>query len=199
MKDAFLERRIGLETQFFVSHNHALLQKLKDEERINQIRNEMMAATGIHDDGTLDELINLELTAESLLALSLVPLIEVAWADGEISPEEKDAILKAASLKGIGENHPARQFLENWLHDCPSKELFHAWQSFIHSLSKNVGPITFEKLHAEISSFTKGVAESAGGFLGFGKVSAKEEEALRSIQKTFSDCYAEADTDSPLH
>ena len=191
MKDVFEERRIGLETQFFVSYNRQLLEKMQEEDRVKDIKNSMMAATGIHDESTLDELIKLELTTESLLALSLVPLIQVAWADGEVMPEEKEAILKAADAKGITKEHAAYHFLENWLHDEPKEDLFHAWQSFIYSLAKSLGPVTFEKLHCEVLAFTKEVAESAGGFLGFGKISAKEEKVLEDIRQTFHDCQSD--------
>jgi len=40
---------------------------------------------------------------ETVLALQLVPLAAVAWADGKIEPREREAVLKAAAAQGIEE------------------------------------------------------------------------------------------------
>jgi hypothetical protein len=59
-----------------------------------------VAASGITDDALLDKLVALNLHGETLAALSLDPLVMVAWADGHIDKGERIALLSAASGGG---------------------------------------------------------------------------------------------------
>ena len=58
---------------------------------------------GMTDDAVLDKLVALGLRGNTIAALSLVPLIQVAWADGTIQDNERTAILQGAHGKGLEE------------------------------------------------------------------------------------------------
>jgi len=57
-------------------------------------------ASGLTDIDLVDRLVGLGIRASTLAALTLVPLIEVAWADDRMEAKERDAILAAAAATG---------------------------------------------------------------------------------------------------
>ena len=74
------------------------------------------------DDAVLDKLVELGLKPNTIAALSLVPLIEVAWADGEIQDNERTAILQGAHGKGLEEGTDGYELLQTWLKGKPPAE-----------------------------------------------------------------------------
>jgi hypothetical protein len=63
-------------------------------------------ASGISDQAVLRKLAGLGIRADTLAALTLIPLIEVAWADGKMNPREREAVLSGARSTGISEDSP---------------------------------------------------------------------------------------------
>ena len=82
-------------------------------------------ATGITDARTLDELTALGFTGETARLLPLVPLVEVAWAEGGVTPRERQFIIIAARLRGVSPGDEADKRLTSWLDTRPSNEFFH--------------------------------------------------------------------------
>ena len=60
-----------------------------------------MKTSGLTDPDLLNLLLELGIDSETLAALTLVPLVEMAWADGSISAHERVAVLEAATLIGV--------------------------------------------------------------------------------------------------
>ena len=136
MSDNFFgDRRQALEDSFFHQRDQELLAKLKEAAAGTQdLRKELAAATGVDDNAFLDKLIDLGIQPETALALSLVPLVQVAWADGKIQPGERKAILSAAHDAGIGETTPSYALLQSWLESAPGDELEATWRSYVEAL-----------------------------------------------------------------
>jgi hypothetical protein len=120
LSDEFLgDRKKSLEASFFAKQNAALLERMR-AQREKQSRGEDLARVSlIRDPEVIDKLVELGLDAASWVALSLVPLVEVAWADGAIERRERDAILAAAVEQGIEPGSPSRSMLESWLCSRP--------------------------------------------------------------------------------
>jgi uncharacterized protein involved in outer membrane biogenesis len=76
----------------------------------------------------------LGLSGKTVAALSLVPLITVAWADGAIQDNERDAILHGAAGKGMEAGTDGHELLSSWLAKKPDDSLFEAWEGYIKSL-----------------------------------------------------------------
>ena len=91
----------ALEDAFFAKENARLLAELRAEARKTERRQAMRDVISIKDEALVEHLLELGLGSETVLAVTLVPLAVVAWADGSIQPQEREAILKAASDKGI--------------------------------------------------------------------------------------------------
>jgi tellurite resistance protein len=169
----------ALEDAFFAKENARLLAELRAEARKTERRQAMRDVISIKDDALVDHLLELGLGPETVLAVTLVPLAVVAWADGSIQPQEREAILKAASDKGIQPGSLAWQLLESWLSKRPEPKLVEAWKRYVQSLWPSLTAKEHDEIRAIGLDRARHVAEAAGGFLGLtSKISASEQAVL---------------------
>lgn len=179
------ERGRALENQFYEKENQQKLAAMKEKLESQETREELRKASGMSDDAVLDRLVALGLKANTIAALSLVPLIAVAWADGMIQENERSAILQGAHGKGLEQGSDGYELLQTWLSKKPDEQLFEAWESYIKALASQLNDEQNRLLKNQIVGFAKLVATSAGGILGFGKVSGTEEKVLNRIEAAF--------------
>ncbi|MEZ4401635.1 MAG: hypothetical protein R3B06_16535 [Kofleriaceae bacterium] len=184
-RDMMDERRHALEDEFFHKQDQEKLAALKDKLADQATKEELRKASGMTDDDVLDKLVHLGLTSKTVAALSLVPLITVAWADGEIQDNERDAILHGAAGKGMEAGTPGHALLSSWLAKRPDDALFAAWEGYIKSLTAQLNDEQIRMLKKQVTNFCSLVAGSAGGFLGIGKVSGSETKAMERIEAAF--------------
>src|SRR5690242_9726347 len=180
------ERGRALENQFYEKENQQKLAAMKDKLDTQSSKDELRKASGMTDDTVLEKLVALGLRGNTIAALSLVPLIQVAWADGKIQDNERTAILQGAHGKGLEKGTPGYELLQTWLQKKPSSELIDAWEAYIKALASQLNDEQNRLLKNQIVGFAKMVAASAGGFLGIGKVSASEEKVLSRIEAAFN-------------
>jgi hypothetical protein len=180
------ERGKALEDQFYEKENAEKLTTMKGKLDSQRTKDELRKASGMSDDAVLDKLVHLGLRGNTIAALSLVPLIAVAWADGEIQDNERVSILQGAHGKGLEQGSDGYELLQGWLAKRPNDELFTAWEAYIKALASQLNDEQNRLLKNQIVGFAKMVAASAGGILGFGKVSASEEKVLAKIEAAFA-------------
>lgn len=186
MSDDFLgDRRKALEEAFFRKENEKHLADLREELTRKKSKAELRTASGITDDEVLEHLVSLGVSGQTLAALTLVPLIHVAWSDGKMDEREREAVLMAAAGKGIEPRTATHRLLSTWLEQAPDPMLFDAWRAYIKELSSSLVPGQRGLLKSQILAFAQTVAESAGGFLGIKTVSAAEQAALGEIEAAF--------------
>ena len=177
---------LRLEEAFFAQENSRLLDKLREESRQRERRDALRAAMGVKDEALIDALIELDIYPETAAAFSLVPLVVVAWADGEIQSREREAILEAANGRGIEKGSTTCQILENWLNHKPSDDVVTTWKHYVHEISASMDESRRATFRDGVLAQAKNVAEAAGGFLGLGsKVSDTEAEALEDLASAF--------------
>jgi hypothetical protein len=184
--DSLEERGRALENQFFDKENKVKLASLKEKLDSQATRDELRKASGMSDDSVLDQLVGLGLRGNTIAALSLAPLIAVAWADGTVQDNERNAILQGAIGKGLDQGTDGYELLQSWLARQPPPELFTAWEAYIKALAAQLNDEQNRLLKNQILGFAKMVAASAGGILGFGKVSGTEEKILERIESAFA-------------
>lgn len=182
-KDAFHRREQSLEDSFFHKVDQELNRKLREKMASEAGRKRLGEVTGISDHRVLDELFDAGITAETLVALSLVPLVAVAWADRIVDVLERDAILKAAHQNGLSDDSTSYQLLSHWLTNKPSDNLFSAWKSFAKELCHQLTKTQRRQLHGDIYHRALRVAEAAGGFLGVGSISSAERRVLDEVER----------------
>ncbi len=179
MSDFLNNRGKSLEDAFFRKQDAKLLGKKKHQIAMREI-------SGLDNDKVLDHLIELGVTPETLEAIALVPLVHVAWADGNMNEHERDAILKATDAKGIERDSESFETLRGWLDQKPNAKLFTTWVEYIRALHDVVEADHLAELATSITAFAEDVAKAAGGFLGLRSISKEEESALAEITAAFS-------------
>src|SRR5580765_202436 len=86
------DRGRSLEEEFFRREDQRLLERRRELQAAAGTREALAKASGINQPEVLDKLLALGIKAETVAALSFVPLLEVAWADGSIDPKERAAV-----------------------------------------------------------------------------------------------------------
>ena len=133
-------RRQALEESFFANHNEQLREKLQEQEQAKARKAALSQTTGITDDQLLETLATLDIHCQTLVALELIPLIEVAWADGHMDDKERAAILAASEAAGVSADSEGHQLLENWLHQAPEGRMLAVWQDYITAICGELSP-----------------------------------------------------------
>src|SRR5438105_4392574 len=111
--DSLHERGKELEEAFFRQMNEKLTEKLKAEAQAKLDKEALSKLTGIKADALLDRLLELKLGPSTVAAFGLLPVVEVAWADGRVDDQEKRAVLDAAQKTGVTAS--GVEMLEHWL------------------------------------------------------------------------------------
>ena len=177
-----------LEDAFFAKENARLLQQLRDRTRQQEERAALRQVVRVNDDGLIDRLIELGLGPETVLALQLVPLAVVAWADGEIEPREREAVLKAAAAEGVSPDSVAGKLLDGWLNERPSAEIVDAWKRHMRALWPQLSDKERTEIRASAIDRARSVADATGGFLGLtSRTSAQEKAVLDDLERALTD------------
>lgn len=180
-KEVFGDRRRALEDEYFHRQERELMEKLRQRGLEDATRRGMSERTGVADEEILRDLQALGYTPETVMLLHLVPLLQMAWAEGSVSDSERDLILEAARARGVDKDSAADRQLAAWLTDRPSEELFERTLRAIAAILQ-LRPLE-ERDASEKDLVTRltAIASASGGILGFGKVSPQEQEMLGRI------------------
>jgi hypothetical protein len=179
------EKGKNLEDEFFHKEDQRLIQRLRELKAKEVSRETLARASGIKNEAILDRLVQLGIHAETVAALGIVPLVEVAWADGSIDEKEKRAILERVEKSGIAPGSTAHDLLESWLQHRPEPRLLTAWSHMVQGLAESLTPEQVGSLRADLVERAHGVARASGGLLGVGKVSSAEAEMIRQLEAAF--------------
>jgi len=180
------DRQHTLEDAFYREDTETYRVQLKLREEEENALGDLATASGIGDEAVLRKLAGLGIRADTLAALTLIPLIEVAWADGKMDAEEREAALSGAESTGIPKESPSHGLLRIWIEEQPAPDLVDAWSEFISALCGEFSDEQAERLGSNILGRAREVAEAAGGFLGLGpKVSKQERAVLDRLARAF--------------
>jgi hypothetical protein len=173
-------------------HEEDYFRKL-DRELIEKMRKAAAAAdtdasrplgtrSGIQDPDLLRDIAALGFDAETVSLLPLVPILQVAWADADVSAAERKLILEIARHRGIAEGSPADRRLTEWLTQRPSPEVFSRAGRLVAAMLA-AGSSTAQDLSAaDLVKYCESIAAASGGILGLAKVSPTERAAIEEIQ-----------------
>ena len=181
-KDVFTQRKMGLEEEYFLKNEQELLEQIRSRAAPQAEREELAEATGIADEEILATLREMGYTRETVGLLHLVPLVQVAWASGSVTPRERELVLRLSEWRGVRKDSPAWEQLNNWLDERPSDDFFLKTLRVIRCL------LDFQTVKEQVTgrtdliSFCIRIANASGGFLGVGsKISEGEQAALDQI------------------
>lgn len=186
MSDSEQARLQALDAYFAAEPTPQLQAHVRQEISKHDPTSALGAVSGIQDRALLQDLLDAGIQPATFAALSLLPLCEVAWADGAISSRERDAVLKAAEQHGIESGSPARALLEHWLATQPELKMMAAWKEYIAALVSRLPQDRAVQLSEEILGRARAIAATSGGILGMGaKVSVSEQFALDELEHAF--------------
>jgi len=187
MAEAFLgDRKRALEEEFFRKREQALLARLEAERAHRTAKQALAEASGLTDEAVLDHLVSLGIEPDAFMALRLVPLVEVAWADGHLDARERQAVLSALAAAGLPPGSLGYALVDGWLASPPPPSMLEAWSAYTRGLCGQLSPAERQSLRSAVIGQARVVAEAAGGILGLGKVSAAEVEMLARLERAFA-------------
>jgi tellurite resistance protein len=172
-------RGYALEEAYFSKLQTRQLERIREEGHREQLRRELGAELAIDDSRLLDSLIERGITIDTAAAFEALPLVEVAWADGEIDSQERRRVLALATALGLELGRAALAQLELWLRQKPEEELFEAWYEF--AAVGLVGPGPAARVQRALEGALE-VANASGGVLGLWTVSGSERAAIDRIR-----------------
>ena len=174
----------NLEDAFFARQDAELLENLRKQALLKEKRAALREVAPRADDALIDKMMELGIGPEVVLALTLVPLTLVAWADGAIDAKERAVLLKAAEERGMEPGSPARAMFERWLVRQPGPQLVETWKKYIRSIWGDFDEAERIKIKTTLIGMARGVAEAAGGFLGLRSISTAERAVLEDLEAT---------------
>lgn len=181
--DAFAERGRALEEEYFRKKDRELVEKMRRAAAADQARGELGTQTGLADPSMLAELQQLGFTAETVAVLPLVPVLELAWAEGGITPAERQLLLSIARSRGIAEGSAADHQLTAWMIDRPSPAVFANAGRLISALLDARTGLAAGLTPDQLVGYCEQIASASGGLLGLPirAVSMEERNLLTRI------------------
>ena len=148
---------------------------------------QMAESLGTDDEKILRALQALGFTRETVVLLHLVPLVQVAWAEGRVTQRERRLIFAAARLRGIKDGTSAYEKLAGWLDFQPTQEFFEKALSLVREVLRALPPEEHESGKLEFLSLCTEVAEASGGATGFvgggRRICTEEQELISRIMR----------------
>lgn len=179
------DRGRSLEEEFFRREDQRLIERRKELKAAEVTREALVKASGLTRTEVLDKLIALGIRAETVAALSFVPLVEVAWADGALDAKERRAVLDRAHEAGIHSGSVAHGLLEAWLDRRPDRTLLMAWTSFVQGMCQQLSADETAGMKSALLERARTVARASGSMFG-SKISSEEAGVLAELERAFS-------------
>jgi hypothetical protein len=116
--------------------------------------------------------------------LVLLPLVEVAWADGEVQPAEEALLRRIA--KAACPDEGEQMLLEDWLRHPPSPACLHHARAALSFFAHQPHPELPPALIARLPRLARKVAAADSGWFGL-KISPEEQLALQRLSDALAD------------
>jgi tellurite resistance protein len=182
-KEFLGDRRRTQEEEYFQRREQELIAKLQRRGREEETRRRLAERTGVADQKILRDLETLGYTPETVMLLHLVPLLQVAWAEGRVSDREQALIIEVARARGIEAGSAADSQLATWLATRPSADFFEGTLRAIGAILQARPPEEREASRRDLLSCCTAIASASGGIVGLGKMSPQERKVLARISQ----------------
>jgi hypothetical protein len=181
--DAFAERGRALEEEYFRKKDRELVEKMRKAAAADQVRGELSKQTGISDPMLLAELQELGFTADTVILLPLMPVLELAWAEGGITTAERQLLVSLARSRGIAADSVADRQLTAWMTERPAPEVFTKAGRLISALLESGAPAVKGLTAEQVVKYAEQIASASGGLLGLPirAISMEERDLLARI------------------
>jgi hypothetical protein len=113
--------------------------------------------------------------------LPLVPIVQMAWAEGGITQAERTLLMEVARERGIAAGSAADRLLADWMAREPSPEVFTRATRLIRAMLDSGAPDSAPMSVDDLIKYSERIAEASGGILGIGRISSEERATLAKI------------------
>jgi hypothetical protein len=179
--DSFADRGRALEEEYFRKKDRELVEKMQQAASEEAARQAMGQQTGLSDPALLQELQSLGFTPDTVRLLPLVPVVQVAWAEGNVTAAERSHLVDLARARGIAEGTPADRQLAEWLRVRPDDDVFTRATRLIRALLDAPADQSLAVTADDLVSYCEKIAAASGGILGIGRVSGEERAMIQAI------------------
>jgi hypothetical protein len=173
--------RKAKEGEYFHKREQQLIEKMRQRVLQEQERQDLAEFFFVEDTAILDDLQELGYSRETIFLLFLVPVIHVSWIDGSVTEKEREALIEIARERGMEKGSRGESMLLDWLNNRPSDEFFEKTLRLIRQILRTrPKPVRLIRENT-LAHYCNVVANASGGILGFGKVSAAQQELIEKI------------------
>jgi hypothetical protein len=178
-RDVIAERGRSLEDDYFRKKDRELVEKLQRAATAEQARTDLGRAVGLSDPAVLQELLDLGFTPDTVGLLPIVPILQMAWAEGGITSAERELIVRFARSRGIGAGSAADQQLTAWMTERPGEAVFARAGRLIRAMLDSGSVPGLDA--GDLVKYCESIASASGGVFGIGRISAEERTLLAGI------------------
>src|SRR5688500_2323329 len=178
-RDMIHERGRSLEDDYFRKKDKELVEKLQRAAEAERAKSEMGRAAGITDPADRKEPPARASTPQPVSRLPTVPILQPAWAEGGITPAERELIVRFARSRGIEEGSEADRQLASWMSTRPSEAVFSHAGRLIRAMLDSGSSVGLSA--DDLVKYCESIASASGGVLGIGKISSEERQLLAGI------------------
>jgi hypothetical protein len=179
--DAIAKRGRSLEDDYFRKKDNELIERMRKAAAIEQARTDLGRSAGLDDPQLVQELQDLGFTPDTVVLLPLVPIVQMAWAEGGITKAERELIVRLARSRGIEAGSAADQKLTEWMTNHPAEAVFASARRLIRAMLDSGSAPAGDLKADDLVKYCEDIASASGGVLGIGRISAEERALLASI------------------
>jgi hypothetical protein len=175
------DRRRASEDDYFRQKDKELIEKMRQAAAAEREKSELTARTGLSDPALIAELGALGFTPDTISVLPLVPVVQMAWAEGGITPAERELLISLARARGIAAGSAADELLADWMTRRPSDEAFARATRLIRAMLDTGATGEGTMSADDVIKYSESIAAASGGLFGIGKISSEERATLNEI------------------
>ncbi len=180
-RDGLADQARKREEDYFRKRDRELIERMRQAAAAAQTRRELEAKTGLHDPELLNDLQELGFTPDTIQLLPIVPILQVAWAEGGVSGAERKLIVQLARARGIAADSAADRQLNEWLTERPATHVFASATRLIRAMLDHPTEAIGDLSADDVIEYSESIASASGGMFGIGKISAEERATLAQI------------------
>lgn len=154
---------------------------MRREAAAEQTKRDMGAKAGLNDPEMIQELQLLGFTTDTVVLLPLMPLVQIAWAEGGVSEAERQLIVKLARSRGIVEGGAADRQLSEWLASRPDAQVFTRATRLIRAMLASPASGSPGLTADDVVTYCESIAAVSGGVFGMKRISAEERALISAI------------------
>jgi tellurite resistance protein len=154
---------------------------MRERAALQEVAQALADKLRLDDTELLRGVVELGLTSETGAAILLAPLVQVAWAEGKVTPAEREVVLEAARSRGVLPGTPPYAQIEAWLRERPSDALFETAMEVMKVAASVLPAGERDERIRDVVGACRRVAEASGGglpkLLGMSSAAVSKDEA----------------------